>query len=358
METFKDRILSDEYNNKWNGSGVIDTYGDFFWVQLAINLTGIVGNILVIISHFMGDLYMVSVNDFVLALAFSDLIAAILLLPLPKFVEMPQNFLGKTYCILVLQDSLFWIAIKTSVFLMMVIALESAAAVRKPFLYNKIFCSKKYRLLIVLLIWVVSTASNLYHFFTDRVTDEGECEGIHDNMSINGDAENNTNTSAAADGSQEVMISLYVYTVTYIIPLFVMIIAYSLTAIRLRQNMFKMNRRNSVFARARHRVIGVVFCDIIVFIVCLTPSEIIFLLDCFGINSDVHLLQTLDGFRDILHSVYVCANPIIYTVTNPQFRLILRRLFRRPVDGKTKSTHWAPSKQPETSINMRSNSTE
>lgn len=346
-------LRTDEFNNTWNISTVIATHGDYFYVQLGINLTGIVGNILVIISHFMGDLYMVSVNDFVLALACSDLIAAITLLPLPEFHEMPQNVLGRTYCILILEEALFWISIKASVFFMMMIALESAAAVRKPLLYNKIFCTKKYRRTIVLLIWILAVASNLYHFFTDEVTDDGQCTGIMDNYSATTDVE-------PAKESLEILISLYVYSITYLIPLFVMVVAYSLTAVRLRQNMFKMNRRNSVFARARHRVIGVVFCDIIVFFVCLTPSEIIFLTECFGKDlststGDVYFAVT--KFRDILHSIYVCANPIIYTVTNPQFRLILRKLFRRPVKGNSKTSNWAPSKQPETSINMRSTST-
>ncbi|KAJ8021064.1 Formyl peptide receptor-related sequence 7 [Holothuria leucospilota] len=255
---------------------------------------------------------------------------------------MPPSPLGRIYCILIHEETLFWVSIKASIFLIMTISIESATAVRKPMLYKNVFCNKCYRRLITLSIWFMAFLTNTHHYFTDVVDDNGKCN------STLGDE------SGSSIGADAIVVSLYIYGVTYILPLIVMITSYSLTASRLRKNMSKMNRRNSVLMRARYRVIGVVLIDIIVFFVCITPHQLVYLLECFDKEIDVpELYELVNNFDKLLLSIYVCANPIIYTITNPQFRLTLRIIWERITRGNRADSHWISNMPPETSLDLR-----
>lgn len=336
--------FGDNASSKW----ILEDFQEeslIVYVQLIINALGVVGNVLVVVAYYMGDMYMVSVNDFVLSLAYADLLAAILLLPIPKFITMPTDFLGHLYCTFIYQGTLLWVCIKSSVFFIMAISLECAAAVRKPWLYKKIFCHKPYRRLISVSIWIISFASNLHRYITDKVSADGRCNSTLVSQAT-------LETPTAAYKADVIMVSLYVYSITYIIPLLVMITAYALTAARLRKNVGKMSRRNSILVRARYRVIGVVLIDIIVFIICLTPNQLMYLITCFGKDLDVAILKKVLKFDHILLSIYVCANPIIYTATNPQFRLTLKSICCG-AQGKRKDSYRITSMQGETSLDLR-----
>lgn len=285
-----------------------------FYFQFAINTVGVVGNILVVIAYFMGDMFTVSVNYFVLSLACANLLAAILLLPIPGFMQVPLSPPGRLYCVFLQGDmsTLLWVCITASIFLTMTISIESFTAVRKPTLYKKIFCFKRYRRLITLIVWCAAFLTNTRHYFTKRVDENGMCYDV---------------LGLQSEHTCGIAVSLPI-GLTYILPSIVMITSYAFTVSRLRENMEK-NRRNSALTHARHRIIGVVLIDAIALIICLAPSQVVFLLRCLNKTKNREYFQILASFETILLSLYVCANPVIYTITNPQFRLTLKTMRER-----------------------------
>ena len=107
----------------------------------------------------------------------------------------------------------------------------------------------------------------------------------------------------------------------FVMPLLIIGVAYARIGIYLRRS---ANPQSSLPALKRRKeniqVIKTLAMIVILFVICLLPGQIAWLLLDFGGQKESEITQAVFKFADILDILHACVNPIVYGLSNKRFR--------------------------------------
>ena len=282
-------------------------------VQLILAIVGISGNSLVIhLFLHTRKLMNSTTNTFIAALAVADLITSISIIPRPWLSRVPDNTFGHFYCKVVFSSNIMWISIVASVFTLTALTIERYIAICLPTRHRNIFTRKSTRVIIIV-IWLSSFTINTGSYYVTQLY-EGQC--THEFPS---------------QGFQK-FLGVSLFLIEYLLPMTIMLVA-NIRAIfvlqsRARNLAFKTGKAGSanLFLRARRRVILMLLIVVISFIVCWSPDQFAFLVFNLGLVPFHYLFSPLYSAFVVLAFANSCVNPIIYALTNKNFRQAIRQL--------------------------------
>ncbi|XP_072032170.1 galanin receptor 2a-like [Amphiura filiformis] len=299
-------------------------------VQLILAIVGIIGNSIVIHVYLhTRKLTTSATNRFIAALAVADIITSICIIPIPTLSYVPDNFGGHFYCKVVHSSLVLWTSIVASVFSLTVLAIERYVAIAQPIRYKRLFSVKVTRFIIVI-IWMFAFAFNTFATYVTHL-------------------DNVTGACFVDFGGQrfQIFIGVSAFILEYLVPVIVMLAANirSIQLLKIRARVFtgtKINQKsgNNALLQARQRVIYMLLSVIISFIICWSPDQFAFLAFNLGLVPFEYLYGNLYRAFVVLAFANSCLNPILYALTNKNFRQAIKQhLFRysiragEPVNG-------------------------
>lgn len=328
LVTFNSSMTDPELMNETASSDWLWTPITWSWwisIQLVVACLGLVGNLLVLLVLFHRRSFKKPTDILIGGLAAADFITSIFMIPQPKLSGAPDTVLGNVACKLVYSSIFLWISISSSVFTLTAIAIERYIAVLHPVKF-KIWVTPKRLVYWFLAIWLVSFALNSRTFGTTMVdSTAGKCVVNYSHSAI------------------QIVLGIFVFLIRFIFPAIIMLVCYYLItrSLRQRSERFQAQTVKSVDSRleqknagpsqsllaARSKVIKIMFVVIITFIVCWAADST----GLLAYNS--HLVDRSYLYSHLYHVFVIvaffntCANPLIYTVNYPEFRLAIRDLF-------------------------------
>ena len=158
-------------------------------VLCVIKIINFAGNGLVIFTiTFTPKARKTSADYLLLNLAIADLVFAVFLTPhqlISSWFVHPQGATGDWLCRLFTSSNLSWVALRASLFTIMVLSFERYIAVKRPQEFHKKFSSKKTKTLVVL-SWVYSVATFVPNYVTgyrdasiDRCSAPSDVRKVH-----------------------------------------------------------------------------------------------------------------------------------------------------------------------------------
>ncbi|XP_072039571.1 galanin receptor 2a-like [Amphiura filiformis] len=287
-------------------------------IQLILAIVGITGNSTVIhIYLHTHTLTTCATNRFIAALAVADIITSICIIPIPTLSYVPANIGGHFYCKVVHSSFLFWISVVASIFSLTVLALERFVAIAQPVRYKILFSERMTRFIIIM-IWMFAFTLNIFIPFTfhlDEVT--GAC--FVDFVSV----------------TFQMFIGVLAFILEYLVPLILMLVANirSIQLLKMQALVFntECNQKSADMhlLRARQQIIYMLLAVIITFIVCWSPSQFAFLTFTLGLVPHEYIHGNLNRIVVVLAFANSCLNPVLYALTNKNFRRAIKQhLFR------------------------------
>lgn len=234
----------------------------YSYAQLVLALTGIIGNLLVILVFVKNKRMRSTTNELLVGLSVADLLTSTLLIPVPTIVNgLPQDWRGEFYCKVVYSYELMWISITVSVFTLTMVSVERYLAISFPLRYRLVF-SKSRPKIVLASVWAVAIGFNLYSFFIWFNVD-GQCALIWPNAQF------------------QVFIGISLFTLKFLLPVLIMFVTSGLTIIKLRQHASELLSRNEspngpamVLLQAQRKVVEMLFIVVVTFIVCWAPDQV------------------------------------------------------------------------------------
>ena len=273
-------------------------------IQLILAIVGILGNSFVIhVTRRTRKLLRSNTNTFIAALAVADLITSICIIPHPLLSSVPDNTSGHFYCKVVFSSNIMWISIVASVFTLTALTIERFIAISHPVRYRKMF-TRKLSIVIIISIWLSAFVINTFSYYVTHLH-QGQCR-----------------VDFPSIGFQK-FLGVALFLIEYLFPMTIMLFA-NIRAIFILQSRARdleatKDRTGSSF-RARRRVILMLLSVVISFIVCWSPDQFAFLVFNLGLVPFKYLFGPLYRFFVVLAFANSCVNPIIYAVTNKNFR--------------------------------------
>ncbi|KAJ8021066.1 Galanin receptor type 2 [Holothuria leucospilota] len=278
---------------------------------------GLIGNSVVIFIYTVKIRKYSSMNRLIRGLAVADLCTSAFLFPIPAIARTPNSLLGELYCRVIYPNNLMWISIVSSVYTLAMMSLEQCLAVVYP-LRNRLMYSKSRSKIILSMVWLASFWTNAFTYFAAfRSHESGGC------------------TYNLGGPLMQTCIGIFIFSLEYFIPMVIMVATHVKTLQCLhtqaealmhhtgsRQD--EKTRRESIMLRAHQRVLKMLLVVVLTFIFCWTADQIGFFLFNIGILEQSFLFSNVYQTFVVLAFVNSCANPFIYTASNPQFRKALK----------------------------------
>ncbi|XP_041485997.1 somatostatin receptor type 5-like [Lytechinus variegatus] len=286
------------------------TFGELF-----VGLVGIIGNLLVIIVLFQRRANSRSTDTLIGALAVADLFTSIALLPVQSAKTVPVSLYGQVYCKLVWLPMCLWIWTFMSGFVLTAISVERYIAVTHPIYFNRILTRRRVSEVVVFL-WILSMLiciPGTFRVDVDKVN--RRCEFLEIPYEV------------------DVAFSFYVTMVQSFIPTIIMAVTQTLIAIKLKAQSKRFEGSKSHHLAASRAVIKMMFIVIIAYIVCWTPTKVLFLITTV-FRSQTELESPISKCFLVLAALNSSINPIIYSIRYQEFRSAVRDLI---VGGKVQS---------------------
>lgn len=279
-------------------------------------LLSIVGNSFVILVFARGRRSRTDLRPFLINLAICDLIMAIFCMPFTFIYTMLDTWIfSKPMCPIVLFVQL--LSVSGSVFTNMAIGIDRFMAVMFP-LRSRL--TKKRAKYVICIIWVCSTALSSVQFKVARAEDVQAgliaCQETWENP------------------NDRKIYTVFLFVITYLIPLLILSITYSIVGILLWKRISPGNRdhvRDLQQLRSKRKVVKMLIIVVAMFGVCWFPLHLFILL----IDFQPEIVQYVS--RETLTTLFISfhwlamsnsfANPIIYGFTNESFRADLVSLF-------------------------------
>lgn len=297
------------------------TWSWWLIIQLVLAILGISGNLLVILVLFQRRKYRKPTDILIGGLAVADFITSIFMIPQPKLSGVPDTILGEIACKLIYSSVFLWISISCSVFTLTAIAIERYIAVVHPFQFKHWVTPRKI-IVWFLIIGLAAIAINSRTFGTTWVDSEhGKCMHKYNVPGV------------------QTFSGIMVFLVLFIIPTLIMLVSYSLIArsLRLRSRLYKLKKgvQNSGKVSgppdrllvARNKVIKLMFVVIIIFIVCWAADSVALLAYNMRWVERSYLYSPVYHVLVVMAYFNTCANPLIYAIHYPEFRLAVKDLF-------------------------------
>ncbi|XP_068735399.1 melatonin receptor type 1B-like [Montipora capricornis] len=290
----------------------ITTYTQVTYAVIAT--VAFLGNMLVI-SIFWHDrnLLKKSYNILILSLAIGDVMTAISLATNPAFLlgdafPYPENhILGKIFCLVIWSRAFLFQLVIFSAYICLALATERWYAVIKPMKYQSTF-NKKRTLLYIASSWVWSLALVLSSFFQVGYVESNprnrRCRWLF---------------NWASKSTQEIVAVIQVL-LKMAFPSLAMLVLYA--------HMLYKTRRSTVRsvesrAKMRGKMTRMIAAACLMLIVCLAPNQINFAL---AITGHSRLDTKLHHGLSLLVFISSCVNPLIYGLSNKNYRHGFRRL--------------------------------
>ena len=288
----------------------------------------LIGNILVLLLFFRFPTWLKRAhNQCILSLAVTDILTAISLLVVPKFVQdadsyqVPSNYVAReTYCRIVWSHFIPFSLGITSVYTCLVMAIERWFAVLRPLQYKQTFSVRTMRFLIFC-SWLAGFA-----FESPVIPRVVGFEGTQDSAP-------GCKWTVEASKTKSWTLAIVLFAGQTFIPCSLMVFAYSNIMLRFRsEKEFLVSTRqslasaNSTSSRdlVLRRATAMMAMATLALILCWMPNQIYFLLAQLGYlelkpSIPVRVVGALAFFN-------CCMNPIIYGFMNEKFRRGYRRL--------------------------------
>nr|XP_054759866.1 allatostatin-A receptor-like [Lytechinus pictus] len=280
-------------------------------------VTGMAGNLLVILVLYKCRAASRSTDILVGSLATADLLASFLMIPLPAHRTVPVSTLGYVYCCFGGSNVLMWICLGASTYSLVAISCDRYFAIVHPLQFKR-HVTKGRVCLIVKFMWFIVSLLFGIPVFTSYGVDSSRnaCSFLF-----------STNRAKAVYGC-------FILLFRFIIPTLILAVTQSSIAVVLHRESQTFRKavkgtQRSVHLAARDHVIKLMLIVIIAFIICWLPSQIFF----FGVNigfiSIKYFFTPTQYVCRVMALCNSCLNPIIYIVRHPNFRVALGELFRR-----------------------------
>ncbi|XP_038066406.1 tachykinin-like peptides receptor 99D [Patiria miniata] len=319
-----------------NGSGETDAANMVVLAMFGvICAVGVAGNLLVCIVLLRVPSLRSNTSDFLVHLSLVDLAVCALVVPLKIVLPLIQpmspspNVWGQFRCRVYEGQYPFWVCALTSVFSLVTVNLERFVAIVHPHKYKRIFGNRRNKLFIILSCWVLAALCKCFIVF------------LYDEDPVLGCRFLNWPTFAWQAG-----MGMFNFTVNLLAP-FVVMVWVQLKVISMLKKQVRTlsgrfvswdqglppaDRRKMWQLRATQTLARTLLAFVLTFAVCWFPDQFMFLLYSFGVP--LSFTSTVYHFGVILAVCNSCVNPIIYTMTNQQFRKGIKMAFCKRNSGR------------------------
>ncbi|XP_041478972.1 allatostatin-A receptor-like [Lytechinus variegatus] len=290
-------------------------------LRLNSAIIGIIGNAVVILVVFNRRVSKNSTDILIGSLAVADLLSSIAIVPVPQIKYVPSTWLGEVYCRVVNGQIFMWFFVTASIFTLTAISVERYVAVIHPFTFRRIFSIRRTTIYIII-IWTICVINyaTYFYFFIKVHEPTHSCQVPKDPPSFR-----------LLGGLSQVIFK-------YMCPLFIMVITQAMIIITLHRQAKRFRSMNDSKVKTTHaekshhakgRVIRMLLLVVITFMVCWSPSQMSFLLYSAQIIGPAYLYSPLNRIFTVMGFYNSCANPIIYTISNAEFRLAVKSVLTR-----------------------------
>ena len=225
-------------------------------------------------------------------------------------VSMENTIYDELVCRFLFVDVLLWCMYATSTYNLVVIALERFAATCHPARHRTSLNAQKLKLAMAS-CWAIGFGYGLHHSLTFEPF-QGQCIPVE------------------TDLSEVIAVALLVVLIEYIVPVIILIYAYTRILVMLIKKIHATNDEHNPFSRGKRAVLKTVVAVSVMFVVCWTPAEY------------EYIFATITGSQhsDTFYSVVIglvacnsCVNPIIYCLMYHRFRSELKDMLLKRLRG-------------------------
>ncbi|XP_071495085.1 QRFP-like peptide receptor [Diadema antillarum] len=291
-----------------------------------MSILGIVGNLTVILVLFQRRHACRSTDALIGALAVADFFTSVFMVPLPRPLKVPGTWLGDVYCKVVYTSLLMWVSVGASVFILTLIPIERYIAIVHPLHFKRLVTRQRVAKAVAM-SWLVAFLVNLYLLFVAGAKG-GRC------------------TEVFQSWTAQIITGCVLFLVQFLIPAVIMLVAQILTALMLhRQSRRRIgedskcdnSNPSAKYLVARKNVLKILFLVVGVYLISWTPTHTVYLLYNLRVLSASYLYGPLFTALNVLAFCNSCANPVIYTIRNPEFRKAIVELFKSPTSSSGKA---------------------
>lgn len=287
-------------------------------LQLVLGIVGILGNLLVMLVLFRRRSLSRTTDTLIGALAFADFVTSILIIPIPVAEVVPSTWVGELYCRILYTSFFMWLFVSVSIFTLTTISIERFFAVVFPIKFNRIL-RKRHVVFAILLIWLTAIVADSF---------------IPLAISVDPSTQSCIYSYSSQLASEVAGVTSFL--LHFLFPSLIMLGTQAATAYALYQQALLFGKNGDGSSRstssyrllkAKNRVIKLLLIVIIVFIICWGPNSIGYFLFNVGVIDYTYLYGDLNRILTVLAFCNSCANPFIYTIQYPQFRVAIKELF-------------------------------
>ncbi|XP_070572208.1 trace amine-associated receptor 1-like isoform X2 [Ptychodera flava] len=289
----------------------------------SISLTGVVGNLLVILVIVRVKLLRTHTNFYILNQSCVDLLGSILLAGLycSPSITHEGNLMGVALCKIWSSTYLLWACFNASTLNLVFLTFERYMGVVHPVLHYNKFTVTKVKVMIAM-VWTLPFAWLSYWAAVNTVIDGG-CYPLWPNESA------------------QKAIGVMAFLVSYLIPLFVMTFTYLKIFLVLRRqtkihhtdeegtgsqsNNQSRIQKDIIRERAKRNVVKTLVIIFVTYVICWSPNQIEYFR--FNMGASVDLTSVWFKITVIMAFCNVCVNPVIYSLKYQEFRDGLKKLF-------------------------------
>ncbi|XP_071487003.1 trace amine-associated receptor 9-like [Diadema antillarum] len=282
-----------------------------------MSMLGIVGNLTVILVLFKRRYTCRSTDAMIAALAVADFLTSVFMVPLPTELRVPETWLGDVYCKVIYTSMPMWISVDASIFILALIPIERYIAIAHPLHFKRLVTRQRVGKAVAM-TWLAAFLANVFLFFVASAKDD-KCTEVFQSRIV------------------QIISGIMLYLVQFLIPAFIMLVGQAVTALVLHRQSRRRLGESSNFNNsnpsvkylvARKNALKLLFLVVAVFLISWTPPQTGYLLYNLGILSESYLYSPLSSALVTLAFCNSCANPVIYTIRNPEFRKAIGELFK------------------------------
>ena len=252
-----------------------------------------------------------STDTLIAGLAVADFFTSVFVVPFPKAEAIPDTSTAQFYCRVIYSGVIMWTARCASIFILTTISVERLTAVRYPFVFQRLFTPRQ-TMIAIHIIWITSFILNTLWIYVIFI-------------------EGNKCTLEFPSDPFQSFIGVSYFLIKYLFPVGIMVCAHTLTirSLRERAEVLRAGRkqRDLKLLEARRRVIETLIIVVVIFTICWTPDQIVYLANALGLLHKDYTYGDLERALLALAFINCAVNPVIYAARNRHFREALKQLF-------------------------------
>ena len=285
-------------------------------VFIFIAVVAILGNLMVVFLFVKNRTWLKKAHsNLILAMAVSDILTAVCILSVPRFVlennvySVSENFIARElYCRIVWSHYVVFSLGVTSVYTCLSLAVERWLAIAKPVFYKQHIHTRRNITLMVLLPWLAG--------FTFEASALIRTSGV---VYPDGSADCRWNPDTS-EWPARVAIAVVSFLGMIMIPGFLVVLTYVRILIKIKGTIKRRNSQERRHSRSKtdfKRITGMAGVASVTLIICWLPGQFYFMLG----QMDYVTLDVIEHrWLNVLMLSSACLNPFIYAFWNPNYR--------------------------------------